>query len=56
MWVYLTICLFFIGIKSDFYIESLPIIDNSGKCYQLYSFIPLCVFTNYFNYIKYIQN
>lgn len=48
MWLYSTICLFLIGISSDCYIQNMPMMDNLGT-YQVYNFIPLCIFTSYFD-------
>ena len=52
--LYLIICLFCIGINGNFYIENMPMIDNIGT-YQTYNFIPLCLFTNYFDKKIYIE-
>lgn len=48
--LYLSICVFFIGMNGfNFYIQNILMIDNNGKCYHIYYFIPLCLFTNYFD-------
>lgn len=49
IWIYSTVCLFFIGSNSgSLYIQCIPMIDNLGT-YQVYNFIPLFMFTSYFN-------
>ena len=48
IWVYLTVCLFLMGIGKSFYIQTIPIIKND-ETYIIHSFIPLCLFTSYFN-------
>lgn len=55
IWLYSTICLFCMGISGNFYIENTPIIDNNGKTYQISNFIPLCIFTNYFDKKRYVD-
>lgn len=42
------------GINGNFYIQNMPIIDDLGT-YQVYNFIPLCVFTNYFDKKIYVD-
>jgi hypothetical protein len=54
MWIYSSICLFCVGISGNCYIQNIPIIDNLGT-YQVYNFIPLCMFTSYFDKKIYIN-
>ena len=57
IWLYLFICLGIIGVSGfEFYAQSMPIIDKNGKCYQIYNFIPLCLFTSYFDKKIYIDD
>lgn len=58
IWLYLSICLCLIGGDGiEFYAQNSMIMkDKNGKCYQLYYFIPLCLFTNYFNKNIYIDD
>lgn len=57
IWIYSTLCLFLVGIGGSFYIQSIPIKNNDESLfYQIYYFIPLCLFTTYFNKKIYIQN
>lgn len=48
LWCYLSTCLFLIAVNSGFYTQSIPLIDTNGT-YQIHSFIPFGVFTDYFN-------
>lgn len=56
LWIYTTLCLFFIGMGGDFYIKSIPIMNIGEPAYQIYNFIPLCLFTTYFDKKIYIQD
>lgn len=55
LWLYLTLCLFLMVAGGGFYIKNMPMIDNNGS-YQVYNFIPLALFTNYFDKKVYIKN
>lgn len=55
LWLYITICLFISSFATNLYIQSIPMIDNKGT-YQMYYFIPLFLFCNYFNKKVYIEN
>lgn len=49
IFIYSTLCLFFILINnSNYYIETIPIQDENGV-YQNYYYIPFFIFSNYFD-------
>jgi len=56
MFIYSTTCLFLIGMSCDFYMSSIPFEDIDGNYYQIHNFIPLCLFTNFFNKKIYLKN
>jgi hypothetical protein len=51
LWIYTSLCLFIILINGcSMHVISIPMLDNGdGHVYQFYEYIPLCIFTNYFN-------
>jgi len=51
LWLYTSLCLFIICIGGiNMYSISTPMMDtNTRTLYQIYSYIPLCMFTDYFN-------
>ena len=53
LWLYTSMCLFIILIIGDcsMYTISTPMVCDKSpeRYYQIYSYIPLCIFTNYFN-------
>jgi len=52
LWLYTSMCLFIIFLGGcSMYTISTPIRcdKNQERYYQIYSYIPLCIFTNYFN-------
>lgn len=51
--IYLSICIFMITIGNSFYIQQMPMYEND-KVYQTYHFIPLFLFTKYFDKKIYI--
>jgi hypothetical protein len=54
MWIYSSICIFLMFSGGKYYIESIPIMDTVGT-YQIYNFIPLRLFTTYFDKKIYID-
>lgn len=55
VWLYSTICLICLSMTNDYYIKSIPMLDHLGT-FQIYNFIPLCIFTSYFDKKIYIQD
>lgn len=53
IWLYLSICLILVGMNGSWHIKNMPIMDEMGML-QTLNFIPLCIFTNYFDEKYYI--